>query len=137
MSARSTSASSCASCWVRKRRGSGKTASLSWFCSFISCLHAERTPIASAEAKSRYPARNPSQDCEAEHVAGRAKNQLLPPRAAMDIEFVDSLINRGVMAFIAGDDDQSIYAFRYASPSGIQNFTNRFPQATTRTLEDC
>src|SRR5664280_2135568 len=41
---------SCASCWVRARRGSGETASPSWFCSFISCLHAERIPIGSAEA---------------------------------------------------------------------------------------
>src|SRR5664280_924928 len=41
---------SCASCWVRARRGSGETASPSWFCSFISCLHGERIPIGSAEA---------------------------------------------------------------------------------------
>src|SRR5664280_2946527 len=72
---------SCAKCWVRARRGSGETASPSWFRSFISRLHAERTPIGSAEANFRCPARNPSQDHEAEPAAGRAENQLLTPRA--------------------------------------------------------
>src|SRR5271157_579310 len=116
MSARSTSASSCASCWVRKRRGSGKTASLSWFCSFISCLHAERTPIASAEAKSRYPARNPSQ--EYRHAAGHAKNQLLPPRAAKNFARTEPC-SGGVEARPGGPD-----SYKKISPGGRHKIKN-------------
>jgi hypothetical protein len=49
-------------------------------CSFMFCLHADRIPIGSAEAKSRCCARNLSQDYETEHAAGRAKNQLFAHR---------------------------------------------------------
>jgi superfamily I DNA/RNA helicase len=34
----------------------------------------------------------------------------------IDQQFVDELISRGVVTFVAGDDDQSIYSFRYGSP---------------------
>ena len=54
-----------------------------------------------------------------------------------DIEFVDNLIARGVTTFVAGDDDQSIYSFRFASPQGIQSFTTRHPGASPHTLGDC
>jgi DNA helicase-2/ATP-dependent DNA helicase PcrA len=39
--------------------------------------------------------------------------------------------------FVAGDDDQSIYSFRYASPSGIQNFLTGYPTAGQHSLSDC
>jgi DNA helicase II / ATP-dependent DNA helicase PcrA len=55
----------------------------------------------------------------------------------IDQQFVDQLIARGVITFVAGDDDQSIYSFRYGSPSGIQNFTQRYPSAAPHTLTDC
>jgi DNA helicase II / ATP-dependent DNA helicase PcrA len=55
----------------------------------------------------------------------------------IDQQFVDELIARGVVAFIAGDDDQSIYSFRYGSPAGIQDFTQRYPAAAPHTLTDC
>lgn len=55
----------------------------------------------------------------------------------MDIQFVDHLIGHGVATFVAGDDDQSVYAFRHASPQGIQAFTQRFPGAASHTLSDC
>jgi DNA helicase-2/ATP-dependent DNA helicase PcrA len=45
----------------------------------------------------------------------------------MDVEFVDQLVQRGAVTFIAGDDDQSIYAFRYASPVGIRSFITKYP----------
>jgi DNA helicase-2/ATP-dependent DNA helicase PcrA len=54
-----------------------------------------------------------------------------------DLEFVDHLIVSGVRTFIAGDDDQSIYSFRYASPQGIQLFTTKYPQAGSHDLNDC
>lgn len=54
-----------------------------------------------------------------------------------DLEFVDHLIQRGVLTFVAGDDDQSIYSFRFASPQGIQAFTMRYPTAASHTLNDC
>src|SRR5438034_6321604 len=54
-----------------------------------------------------------------------------------DQEFIDGLIQRGVITFIAGDDDQSIYSFRYASPSGIQDFTTRYVGSTAHLLSDC
>lgn len=54
-----------------------------------------------------------------------------------DIEFVDSLTRQGVHVFIAGDDDQSIYSFRYASPQGIQSFPAKYQGAGDYTLNDC
>lgn len=54
-----------------------------------------------------------------------------------DFQFIDSLIQRGVNVFISGDDDQSIYSFRYAFPQGIQNFTTNYPTATNHVLNDC
>jgi DNA helicase-2/ATP-dependent DNA helicase PcrA len=35
----------------------------------------------------------------------------------VDQGFVEELITRGVTTVVAGDDDQSIYSFRYASPA--------------------
>lgn len=55
----------------------------------------------------------------------------------VDQQFVDELIVRGIVTFVAGDDDQSIYSFRYGSPAGIQNFTQRYPNAAPHTLTDC
>jgi len=54
-----------------------------------------------------------------------------------DLEFVDNLITGGVNTFVAGDDDQSIYSFRFASPEGIRTITNRYPQARDYQLTDC
>lgn len=54
-----------------------------------------------------------------------------------DLEFVEQLTNAGVTTFIAGDDDQSIYSFRFASPSGIQTFNTKHPSAATHLLEAC
>jgi DNA helicase II / ATP-dependent DNA helicase PcrA len=54
-----------------------------------------------------------------------------------DFEFIDALIQRGVNVFICGDDDQSVYSFRYAFPQGIQNFTTTYPAATNHILNDC
>lgn len=55
----------------------------------------------------------------------------------VDIEFMDFLTANGVDTFIAGDDDQSIYSFRYASPIGIQQYHQRFPNVTHHSLEHC
>ncbi|MBC3540678.1 ATP-dependent helicase [Rufibacter sediminis] len=54
-----------------------------------------------------------------------------------DFEFIDLLIQRGVKVFISGDDDQSIYSFRFAFPQGIQNFTTVYPRSTSHVLVDC
>lgn len=55
----------------------------------------------------------------------------------IDIDFVYRLIRTGVRGFVAGDDDQSIYAFRYASPSGIQEFKTQWPDSNSYTLSYC
>lgn len=54
-----------------------------------------------------------------------------------DIDFIESLIHSGVTAFIAGDDDQSIYSFRYAAPSAIQQFPTWHPGVGNHVLADC
>lgn len=54
-----------------------------------------------------------------------------------DIDFVEALIARGVPTFVAGDDDQSIYSFRYAAPTGIQQFPNAHPGAGNHVLGEC
>jgi DNA helicase-2/ATP-dependent DNA helicase PcrA len=55
----------------------------------------------------------------------------------VDLEFVDLMTARGVILFVAGDDDQSVYSFRYASPAGIQSFPTRYPATGQHTLSDC
>lgn len=55
----------------------------------------------------------------------------------VDLDFVDSLIFNGVTTFVAGDDDQSLYSFRHASPVGIQSFDQRHPASAYHELRDC
>ena len=54
-----------------------------------------------------------------------------------DVEFVDILARSGVIIFVSGDDDQSIYSFRYAYPVGIQTFTTRHITAGQHALQLC
>lgn len=56
---------------------------------------------------------------------------------ACDQEFVRYLTASGATLFVAGDDDQSIYSFRHADPSGLVHFSNRYPGASTHILSDC
>jgi DNA helicase II / ATP-dependent DNA helicase PcrA len=56
---------------------------------------------------------------------------------ACDQEFVHLLANNGATLFVAGDDDQCIYGFRHANPSGIVQFGATYPAATTHTLTAC
>jgi len=55
----------------------------------------------------------------------------------MDLRFVHGLAERGVRLFVAGDEDQSLYAFRYASPEGISRFTHERPGSGDHTLHHC
>jgi DNA helicase-2/ATP-dependent DNA helicase PcrA len=55
----------------------------------------------------------------------------------MDLELVDRLLGTGAHGFVAGDDDQSIYSFRFAAPSGIQEFAARYPGTADHALSDC
>jgi DNA helicase-2/ATP-dependent DNA helicase PcrA len=55
----------------------------------------------------------------------------------MDLRFVDALAQRGVTVFVAGDDDQSPYSFRYAAPSGIRRFLETYPGAGDHSLRHC
>ncbi len=55
----------------------------------------------------------------------------------LDQEFVEHFIRAGVNTFICGDDDQSIYSFRFAAPEGIQRFVNTYPNAGNHFLAHC
>jgi DNA helicase-2/ATP-dependent DNA helicase PcrA len=55
----------------------------------------------------------------------------------MDLRFVHGLADAGVKTFICGDDDQSLYSFRHASPEGIQDFPSRRGAAGDHTLRHC
>ena len=55
----------------------------------------------------------------------------------MDLDFVDGVATGGSSVFIAGDDDQSIYSFRFANPSGIRTFPGRHPGTRSHALDEC
>lgn len=55
----------------------------------------------------------------------------------MDLRFVYGLEEAGMTLFVAGDDDQSLYSFRYATPEGIQQFTERFASSGDHLLRHC
>lgn len=47
-----------------------------------------------------------------------------------DLQFIDAFIKAKVDTYVAGDDDQSIYSFRYAYPRGIQEFSDTYKSVT-------
>jgi DNA helicase-2/ATP-dependent DNA helicase PcrA len=46
---------------------------------------------------------------------------------ACDLEVLHLIAERGCSIIAAGDDDQSIYSFRYAAPEGIRRFPDDYP----------
>jgi len=54
-----------------------------------------------------------------------------------DLAIAESIAATGASLLACGDDDQSIYGFRYANPSGIRQFTSDFPGAADLVLTEC
>jgi DNA helicase-2/ATP-dependent DNA helicase PcrA len=54
-----------------------------------------------------------------------------------DLAIVNELAKRGSELFVVGDDDQSIYGFRFASPAGIRNFPQMYDGSQKLALEIC
>ena len=55
-----------------------------------------------------------------------------------DQKFIKLLCDRGAKLFVAGDDDQSIYAtLRHAHPAGIVHFDQSYPGYSAHELTDC
>lgn len=54
-----------------------------------------------------------------------------------DLDVIQYIANSGAEVYIAGDDDQSIYGFRNAHPSGIRNFTNEYDEVSKFELNIC
>jgi DNA helicase-2/ATP-dependent DNA helicase PcrA len=56
---------------------------------------------------------------------------------ACDLSVIKSLAALGSEIYCAGDDDQSIYGFRFANPEGIRRFTNDYIPSTSLGLDIC
>ncbi|HEV3258563.1 MAG TPA: ATP-dependent helicase [Gemmataceae bacterium] len=54
-----------------------------------------------------------------------------------DLRFVRFMSQQGATVFVAGDDDQSVYSFRFASPAGIQTFPGDYPGTGQHQLTAC
>lgn len=54
-----------------------------------------------------------------------------------DLAVIEHLRAYGMHTFCAGDDDQSIYGFRYAHPEGIRNFEKEVPGSENFILTEC
>ncbi|MFQ6030443.1 MAG: UvrD-helicase domain-containing protein, partial [Dehalococcoidia bacterium] len=54
-----------------------------------------------------------------------------------DLAITQRIAQLGVELMASGDDDQSIYGFRNADPSGIRDFLEHFPGAADRKLVEC
>jgi len=54
-----------------------------------------------------------------------------------DLAVISAIRDKGVEVFAAGDDDQSIYGFRYAHPEGIRRFDRDFIPSSPLTLRTC
>jgi len=76
---------------------------------------------------------NPVQLLHIQHLIVDEFQDLNP----MDLEFIHGLANQGVTLFAAGDDDQSIYSFRFANPAGIQRIPQLYPAAGLHQLNEC
>ena len=56
---------------------------------------------------------------------------------ACDLAVIDAIAQRGARLYVAGDDDQSIYNFRYAHPEGIRTFEQHHDGSVTKALTEC
>ncbi|APV45038.1 DNA helicase-2 / ATP-dependent DNA helicase PcrA [Dehalogenimonas formicexedens] len=56
---------------------------------------------------------------------------------ACDLSVINSLARGGATLYVAGDDDQSIYGFRHADPTGIRRFLEEYPGSEPLTLSEC
>jgi DNA helicase-2/ATP-dependent DNA helicase PcrA len=56
---------------------------------------------------------------------------------ACDLAVVKAIAEAGATLFTAGDDDQSIYGFRYADPEGIRRFTTEYRPCYGLELTEC
>lgn len=54
-----------------------------------------------------------------------------------DLAIVTKFKDRGILVYCAGDDDQSIYGFRFAHPEGIRRFDRDFIPCKPLSLEIC
>lgn len=54
-----------------------------------------------------------------------------------DLAIVRHLSENDAEIFAVGDDDQSIYGFRFADPYGIRNFPEQYPDCKRLALEIC
>jgi len=54
-----------------------------------------------------------------------------------DLAVIFAIRDKGVEVFGAGDDDQSIYGFRYAHPEGIRRFDKDYIPSSSITLGTC
>lgn len=54
-----------------------------------------------------------------------------------DLAVVDRFHASPVELYVAGDDDQSIYGFRYANPEGIRRFPNDYMPSESLALIEC
>jgi DNA helicase-2/ATP-dependent DNA helicase PcrA len=54
-----------------------------------------------------------------------------------DLAIIAFFRDRQVQVYCAGDDDQSIYGFRFAHPEGIRRFDKEYLPFTPLTLETC
>jgi len=54
-----------------------------------------------------------------------------------DLAIISILRDNNIEVFVAGDDDQSIYGFRYAYPDGIRNFESDYKPSTKYVLKTC
>lgn len=56
---------------------------------------------------------------------------------ACDLAVINEIVKRNAELFVAGDDDQSIYGFRFANPIGIRNFDQFYSNTQKLALEIC
>jgi DNA helicase-2/ATP-dependent DNA helicase PcrA len=54
-----------------------------------------------------------------------------------DLSVIKQLTEFGAELFCAGDDDQSIYGFRYANPEGIRRFPEEYDPSESLVLKTC
>jgi DNA helicase-2/ATP-dependent DNA helicase PcrA len=54
-----------------------------------------------------------------------------------DLAIISKFSERGGLVYCAGDDDQSIYGFRFAHPEGIRRFDKEFTPCKPLSLKTC